>query len=169
MTWTAVDVGKYRGKGKTLPQIVFDDPDWFFWAIGQRVFRGTLADEAERIDGRARRIRVPPSDGRPRVAEYTRRSRDGAFTVLELVETSRPPHSRSERRPWIDLSYATGSYDKTGCRLLVSAAKFALFGSATYRLTRRRAEAFFDDDDNFASDTCGISTGARPPCPRPGN
>ena len=29
-TWTVIDFGKFEGKGMTLPQIVFTDPDWFF-------------------------------------------------------------------------------------------------------------------------------------------
>jgi len=30
MAWSTLPFGKH--KGKTLPQIVFADPDWFFWA-----------------------------------------------------------------------------------------------------------------------------------------
>jgi hypothetical protein len=31
MIWTTVPFGKHQGK--TLPQIVIDDPDWFFWIL----------------------------------------------------------------------------------------------------------------------------------------
>jgi hypothetical protein len=29
--WTIVDFSKH--KGKSLPQIILHDPDWFFWAM----------------------------------------------------------------------------------------------------------------------------------------
>jgi hypothetical protein len=31
MEWEIIDFGKFKGKNKTLPQILFNDPDWFFW------------------------------------------------------------------------------------------------------------------------------------------
>ena len=42
-----VDFGKH--KGKTLPQILCSDPDWFFWAMENNVFRnkGALQSEAK--------------------------------------------------------------------------------------------------------------------------
>ncbi len=50
MPWSVVDFGKHQGK--TLPQIVFIDPDWFFWAIEESVFstKGSLRDEAAAIN-----------------------------------------------------------------------------------------------------------------------
>ena len=31
MHWSAVPFGKY--KGKTFPEIIVRDPDWFFWVL----------------------------------------------------------------------------------------------------------------------------------------
>jgi hypothetical protein len=150
MNWTVVDFGKYRGKNKILPQIVFDDPDWFFWMYERRHFQGSLALEAEYVARRARLIKVPSRDELPRVAEYTQ-GRDGKFAMLELVEESRPFHPRSVRYPWIDLGYpfSLHGYDKSGGRRIVRQAKFVLFGNESYQMTRERAAAFFDDDRNF--------------------
>jgi hypothetical protein len=31
--WGEVNFGKWRDKGKTLPQVLVADPDWFFWVL----------------------------------------------------------------------------------------------------------------------------------------
>jgi hypothetical protein len=41
MAWSTLNFGKHAGK--TLPQIVFADPDWFFWAIETNVFKAIEA------------------------------------------------------------------------------------------------------------------------------
>lgn len=39
--WSEMPIGKY--KGKTLPQLLLTDPDYFFWAMAQDdFFRGGL-------------------------------------------------------------------------------------------------------------------------------
>jgi hypothetical protein len=152
MSWTVLDFGRYRGL--TLPEVVFRDPDWFFWAFETGVFRGPLADEAAVIAERARRIRIPQRDDEPLVAEYAIRSRDGSFAGLELVPASRSPHEGSTqtcRMAVIDLGFprSLGAYDKCGGRLIVRHVKWILFRDESYRITRPRAAAFFDDDRNF--------------------
>ena len=46
MAWTELNFGKHAGK--SLPQILFADPDWFFWAVDNNVFanRPALSQEA---------------------------------------------------------------------------------------------------------------------------
>ena len=43
MHWSAVPFGKY--KGKTFPEIIVQDPDWFFWVLPK--LYGKLAEEAK--------------------------------------------------------------------------------------------------------------------------
>ena len=43
MVWTTFPFGKHRGK--TLPQIILDDPDWFFWILPE--LYGQLKIEAD--------------------------------------------------------------------------------------------------------------------------
>jgi hypothetical protein len=38
MRWTTLNFGTHEGK--SLPQIVISDPDWFFWAVARGVFTG---------------------------------------------------------------------------------------------------------------------------------
>ena len=45
MSWSSLEFGKHEGK--TIPQVVFSDPDWFFWAIQEDVFRNKGPIEEE--------------------------------------------------------------------------------------------------------------------------
>lgn len=96
MAWTVVNFGKYKGKNKTLPQIVFDDPDWFFWALGVGAFCGPLEAEADRLADRAQRIRIPDPDWRDLVAEYTTNVTLRRITsVRDVLFQPRLPRGRS--------------------------------------------------------------------------
>ncbi len=46
-------------KGKSLPQVIFSDPDWFFWAYETRIFKGAQEDEAREIYRKATSIKIP--------------------------------------------------------------------------------------------------------------
>jgi hypothetical protein len=54
MNWTTLNFFKHRGK--TLPQIIFDDADWFFNGWENGYFKNSLAFEAREIYRRARSI-----------------------------------------------------------------------------------------------------------------
>lgn len=155
MNWTLMDFGRYRGK--TLPEVVFRDPDWFFWAWEEGVFRGPLVAEAAFVGERARRIRIPQPCGESLVAEYAVSRRTGHFAGVELVPASRDQHDGSTqtcRNAVIDLGFpwSVSPYDKSGGRLIVRQAKYYLFGDESYRMTRSRAAAFFGDNRNFDLD-----------------
>ena len=157
MSWTKLWFGKHDGK--TLPQVLFADPDWFFWAMEDGVFDGKrgLADDARVVNWRARRIRVPTSaNGVPQEVEYLIHPPTGRFGDVEVVPADRPLHdggSPAFRRDCFDLSVPRqiDQYDKTGCTTMIQQLKAYLFGSESYRMTKRRCEAFFDDEDNFCA------------------
>jgi hypothetical protein len=46
--WSTINFGKFYGLSKTLPEIVLNDPDWFFHMHEQAGFLGGLAREADR-------------------------------------------------------------------------------------------------------------------------
>jgi hypothetical protein len=48
MHWSVVPFGKYRGK--TFPEIIVRDLDWFFW-VAPKLY-GKLADEGKSLRGR---------------------------------------------------------------------------------------------------------------------
>jgi hypothetical protein len=54
MTWTVISFGKHRGK--TLPQIILDDPLWFFWVLPK--LYGRLKIEADDVARKASKIKI---------------------------------------------------------------------------------------------------------------
>ena len=155
--WSTVNFGKYTGKSLSLPQIIFKDPDWFFWAMEENVFASKgnqLKKEADELYRRARSIRIPGNPEKKLVAEYIIHPPTGKFGNMEIVPADRPVHegaSPTFRKPVIDLSVARriSQYDKLGCQLLMSSVKYVLFGNKNQRLTRKRCEDFFDQLSNF--------------------
>lgn len=156
MRWTPLDFGRH--KGKTLPQIVFQDPDWLFWAVKDGVFnkRKYLKQEVNEINEKARRIRIPQNNGSELVALYTL-DRNGHFCCLRTIAKSQvpfwrgPPILLNNKHPFIDLSVPKRlkGYDKRGYRLFIKDMKAILFGHRDCRMTQRRCEEFFNDDSNF--------------------
>ncbi len=156
MAWTELTFGKHEGK--TLAQVAFADPDWFFWAYGEGVFSGKakgIQDDAAKIYARARKIKVPqPDPAQKRLVEYFIHPPTKKFGGFHIVPQTQAPHVGSSpafRKTVIDLSFARSikDYDKTGCKILVGDLKEHLFGSRSARMTKQRCEAFFDDDANF--------------------
>ena len=152
MTWTAIGFGKHSGK--TLPQIIFNDADWFFHAYEKGYFKGVLAQEAHELYRRARSIKVPSRNGQKMLVEYVihrdLQSRKEKFGTMRLIADG-TGLERLIVSPRIDFyvprSYA--QYDKTGYKNFVSLLKAILFGDPSHRMNRRACEAFFNDDDNF--------------------
>jgi hypothetical protein len=135
---------------------LFTDPDWFFWACETGVFnsRPALRDEADMIHAKATSIKVPQSGDEPRLVEYNFYP-DGHTSVgFDIVEESRPPHEGStptQRAGFIDMRIPRQQreYDKLGYKLFLKSLKFALFGGESARMTKKRCEDFFDNEDNF--------------------
>jgi hypothetical protein len=152
MEWTVINFGKHIGK--TLPQIMFNDADWFFHAYENGYFKGILVQEAHDLYRRARSIRVPSRNGQKMLIEYVihrdLQSRKEIFGTMRLIADG-PGLERLIVSPRIDFyvprSYA--HYDKTGYKNFVSALKAVLFGNPSRRMNRKACEGFFNDDDNF--------------------
>lgn len=154
MAWTVLTFGKHSGK--SLPQVLFSDPDWFFWAMEEGLFakRPGLRKEAELLNQRAKRIKLPITKINDPKVEYVIHRPSLKFSHIEIIPSDRGPHvgsSPTQRSDLIDMSFPRrmSAYDKTGCKSLVSSLKYHFFGSATARITKDRAEAFFDDSSKF--------------------
>lgn len=153
--WSTLNFGKHSGK--SLPQVLFADPDWFFWAVEKEVFhdRPLLKTESELLLRRARNIKIPASRHPDPVVEYFVHHPTGKFAHFDVIPRDRGAHigsSRTFRSDVIDMSVPRrlAPYDKTGCKSLVSSLKHHVFGNKSARITRERAEAFFDDASNFS-------------------
>ena len=150
MRWVTLDFGKHAGK--TLPQIILSDADWFFWALNKGVFKGRLASEAAKVEQRARAIKIPKRHPKRWQVEYSYDD-TGGFCGFQFVKVDMPwPYGfRSIRRlPYLDLSYVRRGkeYDKRGCRNLLRDFRYHYFGGNT-RLTKRRCQQFFSNKKNF--------------------
>lgn len=161
-SWAEVPFGKYQGK--TLPQILFLDGDYFFWAYEDALFqdRGNLEKQADEIYNKSRAIRVPQSSEGQIVVEYFIHPISNDFSHFKLVPASRPDHqgaSPTIRRPVVDMGLVREikTYDKSGYRRLVQDIKAMIFGSLNIKLTKSRCEEFFSDDTNFDPQSGGFT------------
>ncbi|UGB46592.1 hypothetical protein LQ772_04660 [Frateuria edaphi] len=153
MAWTVLTRGKHEGK--TLPQVMFSDPDWFFWAFGTKFFAQSqaLQAEADEIFKKARHIKVPQKSGEAlRVQHYIHRP-TSKYSHFELVPDSQPPHigaSQAIRADVIDMALPRqiSQYDKLGYKNFLSSLKHVFFGKDA-RMTKARCEQFFDQDELF--------------------
>ena len=151
--WSEVNFGKWRGKGKTLPQIMVSDPDWFFWALEEGAFKGMLKSEADKLARRARAIKLPMSLAGTHCIQYMFTS-EGKFAGFNVIPSNRPAHvgsSSESRSPTLDLAAprCVRSYDKLGAKLLLASFKSRWLADKTF--TKARVEAFFDNPGNFVS------------------
>lgn len=148
MDWTAINFGKH--KGKTLPQIIFDDADWFFYAYEQGYFKNGLAREAREVYRRARSIKIPEQDGQKMLVEYRFDPRTGKFATMFLIAEA-PIFERQTVSSVIDFCVpkSLAPYDKLGNKNFVFALKAILFGDRSRRLSKQAREDFFSDDANF--------------------
>ena len=149
--WTKVGFGKYAGK--TLPQVVLIDPDWFFWAVENKVFdTPDLQAEAAEVYRKAMRIRIHQPDS---VVEYVVPGHIGKLTDVVVVPVAelREDFVEGVHEGWFDLYLPRliSPYDKTGNKIMLRAIRHYVFGNEKARLTKARCEAFFDDDSNFTT------------------
>jgi len=154
MQWSKVHFGKH--KGKTLPQIIFSDPDWFFWAIDEDAFdnKGRLSQEARDLFHKATHIKIPNNSDGNLAIEYILHQPTGKFSHFDVVPSSRPAHkggSTTFRLAYIDMSVPRQieDYDKQGYKNFIASFKYYLFGGESVRLTKKRCEEFFNDSENF--------------------
>jgi len=155
MTWTVLNFGKHQGK--SLPQVLWTDPDWFFWAKENNAFGGrpTLAKEAQDLYDKARRIRIPTGIYNNPEVEYLVHVPTKTFGTFCIVDANKPIHKGSSpayRHKVIDLGFprSQANYDKSGYKHFLKTLKFYVFGSSSVRITKPRAEHFYDDPNNFA-------------------
>lgn len=151
--WTEVNFGKWVDKGLTLPQILVRDPDWFFWAHEEGVFKGALKGQADTLERRARAIILPPDYQKDHAVSYNL-GPDGSVWDFSLVPANQPLHAGStteKRSPTLNLATARRfkSYDKLGNKKVVQSFRFYWFAGKPF--TKKRVEEFFDDPSNFVN------------------
>jgi hypothetical protein len=146
MSWSTVPFGKYQGK--TFPEIIVNDLDWFFWVVPK--LYGRIAQEAQDLAQKARAIKVP-NQGRKHLEVEYRYEMGNRFCGFGLVEADNARYSRwATRLPYLDLSWPLRrkKYDKRAGRVMIRDFRIHYFGEHK-RLTKERCEEFFSNDRNF--------------------
>jgi hypothetical protein len=146
MPWTPVHFRKHEGK--TLPQILWNDPDWFYWAIENHVFedKPNLQQEAKILYAKSRSIKVPQTGPTTRGVQYNyHQGKMAGFRVI-------PEDCAVEKLPThIDLYLVRESheYDKRGYKMFLKNLKYVCLGDADMKMTKERCEDFYDDASRF--------------------
>lgn len=155
MKWTKLDFGRH--KGKTLPQVMFADPDWFFWAYSEKVFdkkSSAIKKESEEIYKKSRNIKIPHNSNNDKEIEYILNYPDFIFANFQIVDKSKPMHEGSSptiRSNHIDMAFPREQkrYDKKGCKLFINSLKPIFFDNSVKVFNKKRCEDFFDNQNNF--------------------
>ena len=148
--WRPMPFGKYEGR--TLPQVLLKDPDYFFWLLREGALKGALAIQAKRLAKKACRIRIPREPAEAFVVDYFFNS-ENQFSCFSIIpkDAYQSPHV-VYRLNHIDFSiirnhkeYAKGEYKR-----FLRDFRRVFFGDKSARMTKERCEEFFDGD-NFVS------------------
>jgi hypothetical protein len=154
MIWTLLKFSKHEGK--TLPEVLFCDPGWFFWAVEKQVFKSkNYVAEARQLNKKARAILLPKPDGYDYVVEYDYRDDDNRFIDFKIVEKNQPANQRPckcIRKKFIDFSvvYQLDPRDDKGYEIFLETFKRYYFGDGSYQMTKQDCEHFFESEENFA-------------------
>jgi hypothetical protein len=152
MRWTPMKFGKHEFM--TLPQILFLDPDYFFWAYEKSVFKFDIITEAQEIYEKATAIRVPQIGAEKTFVEYIVDAGTKKFGTLRIVTgdlQSYKPMTRNLVLEVIDMRVPRQicKRDRTGYKTFLCAMKGILFGDPSHRMNQQRSEEFFENEDNF--------------------
>lgn len=166
MEWEIIDFGKFRGKGKTLPQILFIDPDWFFYQYEREdgYLKKKYKVDCEKIYFRAKNIK-PPMGKYIKYFLYN----DGSswtFSFIDELEAKEKFYKCiggevfCQNEEMLDAAYFTildridmsfphkrKSYDKLSNKIFVQSLKAYLLQTKVVR--KEKAETFFMNDKNF--------------------
>jgi hypothetical protein len=145
MIWTTLPFGKHRGK--TLPQVILNDPDWFFWILPE--LYGQLKSEADDLAHKASKIRIPRRNPSRWLIEFRFEHRN-RFCGFDIVRADRFIDPKwSIGLPYLDLALLPShkAYDKKGYKNLIRDFRKLYFHGRN--LTKKRCEVLFENVDNF--------------------
>ena len=153
--WRPMPFGKYAGR--TLPQILFKDADYFFWLLREGVLKGALATESEQLARKACRIRIPRQPAEAFVVDYFFEP-GGQFVCFSIVPRDKERHLSSHeihRANYLDFSCIRNrtQYAKREYVRFLRWFRNEFFGNESARMTKGRCERFFDGDNFVSSKT----------------
>ncbi len=98
MEWSNLSFGIYEGK--TLPEVIFTDPVWFFYALENNAFDSvrpteSLSREKDIMNIMVRSIKIPKAgDDSARIVEYVTGDKENFFDFYVTAETRQQPDRR---------------------------------------------------------------------------
>ncbi|MFA6150980.1 MAG: hypothetical protein WC716_06660 [Chitinophagaceae bacterium] len=156
MNWSIITKGKHEGK--SIPQIILNDPDYFYWAIENDFFSSTklLLKQAEIVEQRASSVKIPDNDDMSLEIEHIYHPPDNTYARFDLEPVTKPVHhggSRAHRAKYLDFRTPRRrkGYDKAGYQLFLKSFKENILGNSKIRITKKIAEDFFSNPSNFAN------------------
>jgi hypothetical protein len=149
MHWITVNFGKHAGR--TLPETILSDADWFFWAFNKGDSKAGSPKRLRSLFKKPQPLEFPgpiPNFGESNIGTRTMVGSAGSASFKPI-----PFYCRSQlirRLPHLDLSCIRRgkAYDKRGCRNLLRDFRHHYFGDDV-RMTKRRCKEFFSDRKNF--------------------
>jgi hypothetical protein len=145
MTWIILPFGKH--KGDSLPQALLKDPNWFFWILPK--LYGLFRKQAEELAQKARAIKIPKHNPKKWRVEYWTKN-DKNFGRVSLVKVGSDQNLKwAVRKRHLDLSWLRDreAHIERGDGKLIDSFRRLYFGGR--KLSKKRCEAFFENDDNF--------------------
>lgn len=147
ISWIELKFGKHIGK--TLPQVLCKDPDWFYYEVEENNFyQAGIKAQVDLIGPRSRRIRVPEGCS---VLYFTNPTAKNKFDHFQIVDDSvpTPSHNCFKRTPYLDMLIPRriANYDKLGYQNLLADFRSEVLGVS--KITKSRAESFWSNPDNF--------------------
>lgn len=151
MNWDTINFGSHCSR--TLPEIMFKNPDWLYWAADNPNIRQRLnRRELHRIRARSDRIRIPCRADQPMAVRY-KFDLDGTLVSVELVprEGCGLDSGKILTSTAIDMSliHWVKLRGRVNTRKFMAWTRWILLGTKSRDVDRGTCEAFFDDDSNF--------------------
>src|SRR4051812_37820989 len=146
MGWTIVGFGRYQEW--TLPQILWEDPGYVLWAWRHQIFDDDLAQEAELLVGRARRIRIPKRKPRKWRVEHRFIAAERRYDGFRLVRAREPECAggriwkRRDEHFNLFVASENDGFDRAGVEKLLRGVRYYCFGSLGVKLTQIRCDGF---------------------------
>jgi len=146
LQWLPVPFKKH--KGKTLPQILFEDPSYVFWLVGQGYVYGRLLHQLNFVVERARHI-LPPREIPDEYQFGVEYNGEGWLERIRILEKSRGAANLIVT-PHLDLSlFCLFRLDEMREKDALLHWLRAEFFDCEGLISKVACEAFLNDDSNF--------------------
>lgn len=158
----SIRFGKHEGK--TMEWLFFNNPGYCYWMENKGIhqdsnkFNACERRELERLFRRANHLKIPGEciwckQGKSitRMAMIMHYSGGLTDVGFDCDDCNPGGSGWIFTRPAFRTPDIFRNYDKTGGKVLVRAIKYAYFGDSSYRMTPKRLEEFWDNDDHFVN------------------